>query len=717
MRRFCIECGKEAAPEHNVCIYCGTPLPNIDMPKDEPSTGDEEISRAGKDRDVGDKVEPDIEGDKAEVDTKVEAEVEPAAPEVEAEVEPSVEQAASEAEAEAEGDVDLATRSEKSGAGPDMGKSEAGATADSSDPKSSTSEAEIAASQLEAGASSSTKGAHDTTATRKTSDKKQKAAKSKKLFLQMSAVLAILLIGFYIWMNHYTSAEAVEERFLKAIEKENVEQIQKMMVHEDHSNIESFEAEAFLKLVEKEGGSVVQSLTDTVVVGKFLYLFDAYKIEAQDQVPFSDKISELTYTFNQNEVAVFDEDEDNIAFGPLAPGIYTVGVNFSSEFGDFSVEGEVTLDDVDSDEYTYMNLDIPLADVSFYVENAREIGTEHVQLKVGKKDFSLDEYGETGIVGTLLIDGSISVEVIATMPWGEVASEPVPIEENEPWLMAEVLSEDHLKDLKKVITDFGEQFVKARAAYSTKPVKNASKAVKEIVERTFDERLVYSGKLDKVGFDEDGIYVLKEDGEVLLTVPIHFYISENYHYIEDEPELYDEFYTYDMILSYDGEDKKWKIENLEYSGWAYDATEEWKGSGDLHGPDEEAVKKASEAALSDEMEDFIIDYTKANVHAINARDFSIVSGYVTKDGPRHDEARDYIDYLDSKDIYETWIDTELETVEEVRENEWKVTVQEEFEIIRPDKTDQWRFRTVLIIKRIDGDFYVDELISTDRIDN
>src|SRR5690625_2368511 len=102
MRRFCIECGKEAAPEHNVCIYCGTPLPNIDMPKDEPSTGDEEISRAGKDRDVGDKVETDVEGNKAEADAKVEAEVEPAAPEVEAEVEPGVKSAASEAEAEVE---------------------------------------------------------------------------------------------------------------------------------------------------------------------------------------------------------------------------------------------------------------------------------------------------------------------------------------------------------------------------------------------------------------------------------------------------------------------------------------------------------------------------------------------------------------------------------------------------------------------------------------
>src|SRR5690625_1905430 len=44
MRRFCIECGKEAAQDHNICIHCGTPLPRLDIPADAKPTGDDEVA-------------------------------------------------------------------------------------------------------------------------------------------------------------------------------------------------------------------------------------------------------------------------------------------------------------------------------------------------------------------------------------------------------------------------------------------------------------------------------------------------------------------------------------------------------------------------------------------------------------------------------------------------------------------------------------------------
>src|SRR5690625_356757 len=113
--------------------------------------------------------------------------------------------------------------------------------------------------------------------------------------------------------------------------------------------------------------------------------------------------------------------------------------------------------------------------------------------------------------------------------------------------------------------------------------------------------------------------------------------------------------------------------------------------------------------------DLVFDYTSASIEAINYRDFDLVSTYIEKDGPRYKEADDYIDYLDSKDIYEEWYGSELEKVEKEDDDIWKVTVIEEFEIIKPDSSDIKKFRTILIIKQIDNEFYVNKLTETNEI--
>src|SRR5690625_146664 len=735
MRRFCIECGKEAAQDHNICIHCGTPLPRLDIPADAKPTGDDEVAEIEvSGQDVDEMAKDGVPAEDAGVmadevpvanDEMVTEDGATAPPEDFVETpggaapsqdvgEVPVEGAG--ASAETAGNETAATTAETTtspiasmDAAPSAG---AGASPDAEYDASASPDTHADAGAAPSAGADASRAAATTDPSRK-----KKSGKKNKLIWRIGAIVAILLIGLFVWANNYTSPESVEKRFQKAIDQENVGQLKSLMVHGDGSAIEAFEAEAFLELVKKEGRNSINSLTSTTYDGKFLYLFDSYKIEAQDQVPFADKLENLTYTFNEEEVAVFDEDEDNIAFGPLAPGVYNVAVNFSSEFGELSIEEEITLADPSYQEYTYMDIDIPLAEVSIYVDNAGNIGHEYITVKVGDKDFPIDEEGETGVIGTMLIDGSVTAQVVSSLPWGEVETEPMPIEDYEPWMTAAYLAEDHLKEIKDSVSNFGEQFLEAQATNSTKPVKNVSKDAKEKVALYFSDNYVYSGQLNSIGINEDEFYMNEtEDGEARLAIPVQFYISEDYHDIEETQNLEEVVYTFDIVFSYNKDDKSWLIENFDAFSWVFEPTEEWDGSGKLYGPSEKQVKKASEKSFEDEMETFLTDYTIASVDAINDRDFDIVSGYITKDGPRREEARDYIDYLDSKDIYETWIDTELESVEELGKNEWKVTVLEEFEIIRPDSSDQWKFRTVLVVKQIDDELLVDELLSTDRLD-
>ncbi|HLS06748.1 MAG TPA: hypothetical protein VK079_02260, partial [Bacillota bacterium] len=477
MKRFCIECGKEATPEHNICIHCGTPLPKIEAfdrqadkreqaeeptdhrtesaenkdPNDEPLTSksfDKKTDETGQEVDKTlPTIAPSGTPDGADIEKFEQTDVAHAASQ-EIESERKSGQTGSETD-HIESSTLHATALEQGHLGPSPeaestqgDRSEAGATSGSNSteenqlsdsehahgdhpaPEREAAHAEVATTQAETSATSSTETMRGDAAP---ASRKAKSGKKRKLLWRFIAFFAILLIAFVVWANHYTSPEAVEKRFQKAVDSNDVSQIQKLLVHGDLTSIETFEAEAFLELVKTEGRSILSSLTDTVYSGKFLFIFDAHKIEVTDQIPYSDQSENMTYTFNGEEVAIFDEEDDNIAYGPLAPGVYEVAANLSNDFGDFSAEETILLASTSYQEYTYMDIDMPVAEVFFYVENANSIDPKHIKVKVNDKEFPIDEHQTTESIGPMPIDGSVDASVVFSLPWGEIESEAQPV--------------------------------------------------------------------------------------------------------------------------------------------------------------------------------------------------------------------------------------------------------------------------------------------------
>lgn len=551
----------------------------------------------------------------------------------------------------------------------------------------------------------------------KTSHSKKPMPRKTKIVWGIAIGIFALLIGVHMWANSYLSKESVENKFEVAIKENDPKTLAKLLVHEDGSSISTEEAEAFMKLVKDEGKGVLDGLFEISFDHKLFGIYDTYKVEVIDQfVYYDDRVDDLTFSFNNQKVSEFEWEEDYTTYGPLAPGIYSIEATFKGEYGETTAKDTVTLA-YDERNYTQIGQDIPISKVTFYVENYEQFDVSQAHILIDDQKIAISDEGTTEEVGPLILGGSQTVKTVVTMPWGEVTSDEIPVEYQDISLVAALITQEQYEDVTDLLKDFGDQYVHARATESTKPIKVASADVKQDLADTFNDIFFYSGQIESIQINKDSIFINVDSETPEIYLETNFIIKEDDHQATEEPDLYEEDYLWEIGLKFNEEAKEWTIISVgSISSWPdFSDADEVVGSKKLYGPSEETIEKEKTKALESTMADFVAEYTYASVEAINLRDFSLMEAYLTDDGPRYKEAKDYIDYLDSKDIYEDWYGTNLEKLEKVDDEIYKVTVIEEFNIIKPDSSDIKEFRTVLHVKIIDGSYFVDELIETNEI--
>lgn len=540
--------------------------------------------------------------------------------------------------------------------------------------------------------------------------------KRKILFISLSAII-ILFISFTMWAKSYQSPEAVEKRFAKAVAEKNAAGMKKLLVHEDGSPATTSEAKALLALLEEEALSDVEDLFTVEPHGKFLFLFTANKIEAVDQfVVYPDIVEGLSFLFNGKEIPESERDKHQVIYGPLIPGLYETEAVFKGKYGKTKKEGLLTLSDITGEE-TLLNMDVNVAKVTFHVENYEDFDLKESFIKLGDEKISLDKKGNTDELGPFLLDGSQKVQTVVPMPWGEVTSEAIDIDDPEMTIHADLLSEKHFSELEDTLGTFGEQYVEAMATDDTAPIKSVSEDVKLFVENGMIDDWFYSGQFEQVAFDRHSVQVENKSKQPEIKVLAEYTFNESNHDYDEEPELNESSSLLALKLSYDGDKKTWKIISIESADvWKdFTATDTVAGSKKLHKPGAEAVKQADNNKLKEELDYFFQSYTQASVDAINYRDFYYVEDYIASGSPRWKEAKEYIDYLDSKDITEDWLDSTVESVKETGDNTWELTVTESFTIYKPDSSSDKTFETKVVIKKIDGDYQVYELLETNEV--
>lgn len=542
--------------------------------------------------------------------------------------------------------------------------------------------------------------------------------KKQKIILSSVIGVLVVIIAFSVWANKYQSPESVHKRFEEAVAEKDSKKLSKLMIHEDGSNTSIDEAKAFLSLVEERGKSVLFDFTSVVEHGNFLLFYTAHKVETTDQfIAESFGLEDILFTFNGLEIKPYDYDGDVVTYGPLTPGIYKVEAQFEGEYGEAKEEEEIILASHDRDPQ-WLAMDLSIDYVSFYLTNFEEFDTNKAHILLDDEEISINENGETDPVGPLLLNADQEVKTVVEMPWGNIESAPIVVEDSYMEIQADLISEKQYESLVNVLKDFGEKNVEALASQNADILKMVSKDLRKEFAGSFEDDFYYTGKLLKTNIAKDSLSVSNDSKEPIVYIDVLYEHFSDKHYSSDQPELFESEENYNLGLTYNEDDKDWTIVTYDAARTSAiydDDVDSYKGSGKLYGPSEKAVAQAQEHSFIQEMSRFIEDYTEANVDAINLRDFSYVSSYITDDGPRRKEADEYIDYLDSKDFYEEWYGSEVEKVEEIEKNNWKVTVLEEFDIIRPDETVYKAFKTVLLVKKVDGELLVHELLETNEI--
>ncbi|MDZ5711408.1 zinc ribbon domain-containing protein [Jeotgalibacillus haloalkalitolerans] len=556
---------------------------------------------------------------------------------------------------------------------------------------------------------------------------KRKRTKKEKTIIASSLTILILLIGGIYGTSLYFSADQTAERFSQAFKEGDAATIQKLVLHEDGSNISEFEAEALLAL---DRDIVLRSLSVTSDTQLFtlteqkplLGIIKKYAVTGINQyieLPLPDESVQAEVKLNDKALSTPAEG-GNLTAGPLTPGIYTMTTEFSNEFGKMSDEQELELVDLTRDVQT-LGSRVEFADVSFNLQKGSPAQTK---LNIDGNEITFNDNGRTDTIGPIPIGSSLKAKATSTFPWGAFSSEETEILAGENSIEVPVLSEEQSDQLLDEYLQYSEDLLKAMATFDSDHFTNVSpdhqKELNEQITSLKENQFIYSGLLAVAVIYPEEAKAVGEPDSLMLSMPAAMMTQSSYDDISLDPVNY----TCDLVLEYSNDSFKIHGCDLERSdAWHLPPTSyETAGSETYYETVVETNTVTAESStdlnfhdgLEEEVEAFMRNYNSLSVKAINEQDFSIIAPYTT--GSRASEQRDYIDYLASEGITEEHDHTNLISIDVVSEDRAIVLTEEWFYIFAPEGEPRYTgFHTESMVILEDGQFMIEELLHTDPI--
>lgn len=120
-----------------------------------------------------------------------------------------------------------------------------------------------------------------------------------------------------------------------------------------------------------------------------------------------------------------------------------------------------------------------------------------------------------------------------------------------------------------------------------------------------------------------------------------------------------------------------------------------------------------ENVSTEDLEHFLQNYGYSTMDAIRMNDFSYTEPYLDPNGKSYNESREYIAYLNSKNISENLLTLEVTDVFNLNDETYQVNTYEEYDIFYEDGSSKFKsFNSQYKVKLIDGQLYINELIDT-----
>ncbi|MFD1031897.1 TcaA NTF2-like domain-containing protein [Metaplanococcus flavidus] len=548
-----------------------------------------------------------------------------------------------------------------------------------------------------------------------------------KILAAVALLFAASLIGVYSWGSETASADTVVTKFLEALENEDAGALVKQVQLSNGEAMTVKEAGAFIELY---GNITPYELEDVASIeknGKVIGIFDAHRVVIPTQkLSFSFPHDGLALSLNGELVTSADNSDGDYVFSGISPGLHEAEFLYEGELAEFQYPFQLeAYMYADSSVIDPIYVDLPVSSVMFGLElfNAEDPGANKVI--IGKKEVSVNEYGETDDIGPLLLDGSTTARAEVIFPWGPQLSDPVDITSDYHMLEFSGLGEEQHAALIDQLKLFAEEYVQAFGTRDsnvfTTVTKDQLTEFKEGYESMEYYENLFMGSLTEIIVDEEAITILS-DGKT-VTANVELQIDGDYYYASETPEPEEMEVTASIDFVFDKESGKWLVSYYNEGAYVQDftPTDTYEGSGKVF----EKAMTSVEVEETDEEDRFAVDersvewlmsdYNDASVAAINAGDFSLVSGLIYGSGPRAEEQSDFIDYMYSEGITEEHLSTQMEKLEKLDDDYYEVTTIEKFIIHNEDGSNEKTYRTVTKL-RVDTDgTYIYELISTTEI--
>ncbi|WP_404405062.1 zinc ribbon domain-containing protein [Jeotgalibacillus malaysiensis] len=562
---------------------------------------------------------------------------------------------------------------------------------------------------------------------------KRKRTKKEKAVIASVLTVLVLLGGGIYGTSLYFSADQTAERFTQAFKDGDTEAVQKYVLHEDGTSINEFEAEALIALDEETALSSFHEATPeeaklfTITEQKpLLGVIKKYAVTGADQhieLPLPDESVQAEVKLN-GKVLSKTADSGVLTAGPLAPGVYTMTTDFSNDFGELSDEQELTLVSL-SGTVQAVGAKIEFAEVSFNLKNG---SPAHTKLNIDENEVAFGENGKTDTIGPIPIGSSLMATASAIYPWGEFSSEEMEISAGQNEIEVGILSDEQADQLLNDYLQYSEDLIKAMAYLDADHFTGISSdhqqmLAEQIIALT-NEGTAVSGQVEVAAIHLDQATVTGEGENVRLSMPaeVMAYISLDhgkkeltYFGCELELQYVEDSFQVNKCDLNEISSVRGSIHEIKGTNTYFETVVEKPAE-----PVEPAEQPAAEGlnfntVSRSEVESFMRTYNMLSVEAINKQDFSIIAPFTDSSGARYNEQRDYIDYLASKGITEEVDRTNLIDLRVVSATEAVVTTEEWFYIFQDGETRYNGYRTESVLKIIDGQFKLHELLKTDLI--
>ncbi|MGG3102057.1 hypothetical protein ABEP12_02020 [Bacillus velezensis] len=408
----------------------------------------------------------------------------------------------------------------------------------------------------------------------------------RKKVLMISIPIFLLLIGIVFYLFKSEKPSDLADAFEKSIQDEDSNKLFKLVVvdkkvhwnHNDAKNIikylkkNSSDLEDQLKILYAqasyyESDGKVDNVISQKYLGEKVLKTGPFYIKRENSI-FGDKYVlkargyKVQISTEKNAKLTFngiDVESKNGSMGYYGPGLYSLKGSKKYDYTNVDNEKEVVLFDLKNFNKV-VNLDLSGETINVSSE------LPHTKLLVNGK-LAEDDVHEEESFGP--VADNISIQGLATFPWGEGRSAKIKVKGNNDNynITPSPITSDEMKDkVKSLINSFAKNRVAAKERKTISLLENVSDNLKkEYINEisTYDDQNYYQGKAlgTRIDFSK-ARYERERGGKEILSIPVEFHTKSKNAYEYINSDLEDKFEEEIIGLEYTG-NEIWIIDSVE----------------------------------------------------------------------------------------------------------------------------------------------------------